>query len=372
MRRLFGNHLDRAVVCYRLSRKALGLQCAPRVRYVVPTVNWSNDWDGRYITRGVSQQFGLDAQVSEHARDAVGDIVHYGSLWSFLGSVGKPHNTRNSVVVTVFHGTRSPQYPELLEGMDRLIEHSDEARVVVTSCSIMSRRLIDWGIPQEKIRCIPLGVDHSIFKPPSPEERQARRRELGIPDGTICIGSFQKDGEGWEKGSTPKLIKGPDVFLETINGLRSSFPIFVLLTGPARGYVRQGLERMGVPYRHDMIDDYPKIPEWYKCLDLYVVSSREEGGPKAVVESLACGVPLVTTEVGMAPDVIRHRVNGLLADIDDVDGLVRCATTLLEDHTLREKVIRNGIADMRDYSWDHIVKQYFTKVYEPLLADLGV
>lgn len=66
----------------------------------------------------------------------------------------------------------------------------------------------------------------------------------------------------------PKMIKGPDIFLKTIASLKSSIPeLFILLTGPARGYVRNGLEKMGVPYVHHFLNDYTDIGRYFNALD---------------------------------------------------------------------------------------------------------
>jgi glycosyltransferase involved in cell wall biosynthesis len=53
-----------------------------------------------------------------------------------------------------------------------------------------------------------------------------------------------------------------------------------------------------------------------------LVTSRDEGGPRAVLEAMAVGVPLVTTRVGQAMDLVRHGQNGWLVEVEDVDGLV--------------------------------------------------
>jgi glycosyltransferase involved in cell wall biosynthesis len=79
---------------------------------------------------------------------------------------------------------------------------------------------------------------------------------------------------------------------------------------------------MSVPYRHIYLDAYPNIGKLYRALDLYLVSSRQEGGPKAILESMASGIPIISTRVGQASDLIIHGQNGWLADIEDVSALV--------------------------------------------------
>ena len=98
--------------------------------------------------------------------------------------------------------------------------------------------------------------------------------------------------------------------------------LHVLLTGPARGYVRGGLDRLGIPYRHALLPDVDAVAEVYPGIDVCLVASRDEGGPRAVLESMATRVPLVTTRVGQAADLVRHGENGWMVEPEDVDGLV--------------------------------------------------
>ena len=60
----------------------------------------------------------------------------------------------------------------------------------------------------------------------------------------------------------------------------------------------------------------------YRAMDVCLVTSRDEGGPRAVLEAMATGVPLVTTRVGQAADLVRHAENGWIVEVEDVDGLV--------------------------------------------------
>ena len=86
----------------------------------------------------------------------------------------------------------------------------------------------------------------------TPDDRAEARAKLGLPEDAFVAGSFQKDGVGWDEGLEPKLIKGPG---RAARGRRAAAPARRPSCGccspaPPRGYVKQGLERMGVPYRH--------------------------------------------------------------------------------------------------------------------------
>jgi glycosyltransferase involved in cell wall biosynthesis len=112
----------------------------------------------------------------------------------------------------------------------------------------------------------------------------------------------------------------------------------MLLTGRARGYVRGELDRLGIPYVHHELASRNDIARAYHALDVYVVTARQEGGPKAMLEAMATGVPLVTTRVGQVSDVVIHGDNGLIVDVDDVDGLVAAVRALHDDSQLATRL----------------------------------
>ena len=148
--------------------------------------------------------------------------------------------------------------------------------------------VLSSGIDPAKVFRIPIGVDVRLFPQQTPAARSAARRELGLPEQAYVVGSFQKDGVGWGDGNEPKLIKGPDVLVEAMHVLRTRRPeLHVLLSGPARGYVRAGLERHGIPFVHADRRRTTACRALYAALDAYVVPSRQEGGPKSVLEAMA-------------------------------------------------------------------------------------
>ena len=126
---------------------------------------------------------------------------------------------------------------------------------------------------------------------------------------------------GWKKGLEPKTISGPDTLVAVLEQEHASRRFSSSSTGPARGYVRGELERLQIPYRHVQLNSLELAARAYHVLDVYLVTSRQEGGPKSVLESMAAGVPLVTTRVGQAPSLVTDGENGLLADVDDADAL---------------------------------------------------
>lgn len=334
-----------------------------KLYYIVESAEWSIKWDGRYITEEINSCSSLKARIRESHKKIKNSIIHFGSrnLYLMTDAYRGIHKT-NRVVFTWFHGTEKDT-----AFIKALPEGAENADLIHTSCHVSRDQLIEWGAEADKIEVIPLGVDTSHFMPIDAREKQLHRQQMGIPTGCIVIGSFQKDGNGWGEGLTPKLIKGPDVFCDVVEQLSKHYPIFVLLTGPARGYVKQRLAHARVPYKHIFLKNYPDIAHYYNLLDAYLITSRAEGGPKALLEAWATGIPVISTRVGMCADLIQSGQNGLLAEVDDQAMLLSHAKSIIEDANLANQLTQQALKTVQEYSWKNIAQQYYDQIYSKLL-----
>jgi glycosyltransferase involved in cell wall biosynthesis len=270
-------------------------------------------------------------------------------------------------VSTFLHG-KPEDGPEVARHIDRFLAALPRLDRVICSASLVRDRLLSWGAPAEKLVVIPIGVETRRFLPPSPAERAAARARFGVPEGRVVIGSFQKDGQGWGDGDEPKMIKGPDVFVDAVAELARELPVFVLLTGPARGYVKRRLAAAGVPFAHHYADDRDDLAKCYHALDLYLVTSREEGGPMALMESMSAHVPVVSTRVGMAPDLITDGVSGALVEAGNAAAVAAAARTLLAlpDGGQALRIAAREAVQVAD--WSVVGRRQLEEVWRPLIA----
>ena len=104
---------------------------------------------------------------------------------------------------------------------------------------------------------------------------------------------------------SPKLIKGPDIFIDLVNRLNKTKNVKVLLSGTRRQYVINNLEKIGIPYEYFEMVQIDQLNEFYNILDLYLVSSRLEGGPQAVLECAVSKTPIISTDVGVASEILH-------------------------------------------------------------------
>ena len=282
---------------------------------------WVLSYEARQLTR-TATALGVEVGPRGWVRGVANQSVFHLSQFTLL--LHDFERANNNLGLAYFHGRPGtpgmPEFDACFETMRR--RHADIDRVQVTNAA-MEELVLGTGLGREKVHRIPIGIDVESFRPRTDASRTASRARLDLPDSAFVIGSFQKDGVGWGDGLEPKLIKGPDVLLAVAERVAEQVPeLHVLLTGPSRGYVRTGLDRLGIPYRHALLPDVDAVADVYPGIDVCLVASRDEGGPRAVLESMATRVPLVTTRVGQAADLVRSGENGWMVEPEDVDGLV--------------------------------------------------
>jgi len=301
-----------------------------RLFVVGDRLGWSIDDDrARLVStaRRLGYKVGSNAWLRLRRRQAVFQHNHFNAL--------QPRWLESShrLGLSYFHGRPGTRgYPEFDRAYEALKHNAARIDRIQVTHAEMHELVTTAGVPVERVFKIPIGIDLEHF--PLGPERQGS---------TFVIGSFLKDGVGMEDGLEPKLLKGPDTFVTVVERLRDVIPeLSVLLTGPARGYVRRELERLGIPHDHVVLSSRDDLARAYHGVDVCLVTSRQEGGPKAVLEAMATGVPLVTTRVGQAAELVRDGENGLLADVDDVDALVAAVERVHADGELRARMRAAG------------------------------
>lgn len=343
----------------------------PQILYVTDKREWSTRDDGRNIVRYLSGDSLFDIDQVHRINGVTKSIIHFGSLPLTSAGLRNPWSRHNTIISTVFHGDYGIGEISLEHHLDFVLENKDSIHIFVTSCSFMKNRLIRWGVNSDYIRMIPLGVSFVNRQRIPNDQRIALRRSYGIADEEFCVGSWQKDGQGWDEGDKPKHIKGPDVLIDTLSRLKAlGVPVIALLSGPARGFVVNGLRRAGIRYLHENFIDQAALHRYMSIADACLVTSREEGGPKAILEAMAHHVPVVSTKVGMAPDVIANGVNGILCEQEDVEALAHGLHGLRNDAGLARRISAAGLETARAHDWSRIAMRYKNEVYGPVIRKI--
>ncbi len=338
------------------------------VQFVIEKADWAIRWVGENIRDEINGIHPETVATTVEPQRIANRVVHFGSQYMWL-TWGAHMPRGNSYVTSFFHGKREDG-PDVAEHIDRFLDSVPSLSKIVTGAGLIERRLLEWGVPREMVVRIPIGVDTRVFVPPTSAQRTTVRERFGLAPDRMVVGSFQKDGMGWGDGMEPKRIKGPDIFVEAVAKLAKHHPVTVFLTGPARGFVKQALERLGIPFVHTYAKNHHDLAECYHALDLYFVTSREEGGPMGLMESMASGVPVVSTPVGMAPDLLVDGVSGGLATDVESEQIVASALSILDlpDEGMELRRLA-GIA-VQSCAWPVVARAHYEQVYVPLMEHL--
>ncbi len=258
---------------------------APHSRLFIgqEAAEWVLSYEARQLVR-TAGELGVELGPPEWINAVAGQSIFHQSQFTLL--LHDFERRGNNLGLAYFHGRPGtpgmPEFDACFETMRR--RHREIDRVQVTNRE-MEELVLGTGMAPEKVHRIPIGIDVDTFPLRALDGAREARSRFGLPASAFVVGSFQKDGVGWGEGLEPKLIKGPDVLLSVAGQLRERVPeLWFLLTGPSRGFVRTGLERLGIPYRHALLDDVGEVATAYAAIDVCLVASRDEGGPRAVLE----------------------------------------------------------------------------------------
>ncbi len=285
------------------------------------------------------------------------DILHVHQLLKLtaLSTAMACRRTKTPFVVTI-HGVVATS-GSLIEASQRDYYRSIGKLICKKSSRVIcltetdASQMMNLGCPPEKIRVVPNGVDCSRFKP-----------DGSVIDNTIFWGGRFVPQKGLQYLiEALKLVtkKNPDVKL-ILTGDGVLFPKITKLVhelGLSGNVVFKG----SVPF-----DDLPRI---INSASMCVLPSLMEGMPRALLEVMACGKPVVSCDIPGINDVITHNKNGLLVPPRNSLALAEAIFTLLREKDLQQKLGQNARQLMFEkYSW-RMVNDRIEKVYSEAIDE---
>tara|TARA_B110000003_G_scaffold270461_1_gene302937 strand:+ start:4497 stop:5420 length:924 start_codon:yes stop_codon:yes gene_type:complete len=232
-------------------------------------------------------------------RILLSDIVWIIAPWNFK-KINIPKIKNKKVVCTVHHIDEKSFLEKERKNFMILDKYVDEYHTISKNSYKQLKKLTN-----KRINVIPFWVDSNKWFPI--EGKSNLRNKYELTENDYLIGSFQRDTEGKDLKS-PKLIKGPDIFLELI---KTQFlkreNLKIILTGKRRNYLINEFKKNNIEYKYFEMVNTETLNELYNILNLYIVSSRIEGGPQAILECSSAKIPLISTNVGIAPEILSKK-----------------------------------------------------------------
>jgi len=218
------------------------------------------------------------------------------------------------------------------------------------------------GCPREKTFVIPSGIDTERFSPLPLEDYKQR---LGIAPDRIVVGTVTRQ----------RIRKGVEEFVRAIAAVAQYEPrVHGLIVGEVeeQGEFRAIVQDAGVADRLTLAGRRQDMPEVYAAMDIYVLSSHDEGMSNALLEALAMEKPVVATDVGGTGEVIESGKTGLLVPPKDWQALARTLGSILQQREIWKEFGKAGRKTVVERFSAHSMVRAMERVYVELAESRGV
>lgn len=238
--------------------------------------------------------------------------------------------------------------------------YRDASRFVVTTGESLREQLVArLGLDASRVLSIPTGIDTRTFRPPSDRERTVARNAIGASQGTFVVG-IVATLRSW-KGHRYLL----DAFGEVVRSqldpsattkTRRSMRLVIVGDGPQRDALEAQVDTLGIRSHVRFGGNQPNVVPWLHAFDLFALPSyANEGVPQAILQAMACGVPVITTDAGAIGEVAYASLDGeedkataLIVGKEDAAGLRDAIVTLAHDAPRRDRMAKNALAVVRE------------------------
>jgi glycosyltransferase involved in cell wall biosynthesis len=209
--------------------------------------------------------------------------------------------------------------------------------------------LINQGISPQKIFIPPNVFDFNRFSP----QKQDPKYQV------ITVGSLVSD-------------KRIDILLQAIAWAKQKIDhIKVAIVGSGRleKKLRKIADRLNLTNNIDFLGTQIRVEDYLNASRIFVLTSRTEGLPMAMIEALSCGLPVIVPEVGDISTVAKDGVNALLVKPPTSDALAQAIIRLLTDERLYARLAQNALKIRQDYMLEYSLENAL-RVWDKILGQL--
>ena len=210
-------------------------------------------------------------------------------------------------VVITARGTDINLIPQFPRPRQLILKAAEDAAALITVCEALKDQLVELEVPDSKITALRNGVDLEQFRP---LDRDALRAKWQVG--------------GFVVASVGLLIerKGHHLVIDALANVPDA-TLLIAGTGPDRIKLESHARSLGVDQRVRFLGalDTKSLCEVYNCADTLVLASSREGWANVLLESMACGTPVIATAVWGTPEVVAAPEAGLLIDRRDAESI---------------------------------------------------
>jgi glycosyltransferase involved in cell wall biosynthesis len=226
-------------------------------------------------------------------------------------------------------------------------------RVIAVSEGVRSNLIEEFNISVHKIQVIynPVDINRITELSSVPPEHPFFKSDVPV---LVAVGRLV-----WQKGFDTLLMAFNLVIQEM------DARLIVVGEGPEKESLEKMVQDFSITDKVFLIGFQRNPYQFLSGADVFVLSSNVEGLSMVILEAMACGTPVITTDCRSGPrEILRNGKFGFLVPVGDERALSKGILTLLKDRALRERFSRLGRERTKDFSVDKIIKQYERIIYE--------
>lgn len=232
-------------------------------------------------------------------------------------------------------------------------------RVVAVSEQI-KREMIKNGVSPEKVTVIDNGIN--IDKYCNSADISNLKQQLNLPDKALIVGTLARLSK--QKGII-YLLEAVVIILEKVPNTH----FLIVGDGPLRNELQDFTEDLGISENIHFLKFRMDCERLLKIMDIFVLSSIDEGLPMALLEAMATKIPVVVTTVGSISNVIKNNENGCLVEPRNSKELAEKIIYLLNNEQKRKELSEKAFKTVvNNYSSDAMCKEYL-KIYDEVLKN---
>ena len=232
--------------------------------------------------------------------------------------------------------TRHVSTPIPGHALNRWLYRRAAAHVVTTGERLREQVMREAGLDAMRVTSVPTGIDLERFAPGSRVEARAR---LGLPADAFVVGIV----------ATLRSWKGHRYLVEAVAGIREAMLVMVG-DGPGADNLRAQVKALGIERRTRMPGNQDDVVPWLRAFDVFALPSyANEGVPQAIMQAMACEVPVVSTPVGSIDELVREGDTGLFVQPRDAPSLRAALQRLWADPDLRLSLARRAHEHVRTH-----------------------
>ncbi len=239
-----------------------------------------------------------------------------------------------------------------------------KADMITCDCETVKNKIIQMtGFEEDKIVIFPWGIELDKFYPDSAKSF-AIRKKLGWVDKKILI--MNRNFEA---------VYGTQYFIESLPAILNEEPatrVFIIGSGSLEKWIRDLVNERGLNKFVTFIGKIPidEMPYYLNAADIYVSTSLSDGTSLSLLEAMACGLPVVVTEIPANKEWVINGQNGFLVPTKNPGEVSKRVLTLLKNSNIREEMGQKNLAVAKDKAdWDKNVDK-LEGIYKSLV-DIG-